>query len=314
MNFTFKFSFYISLTLFLFFSQNFCAQTDFIQDSKNNSVKVISYNTWGLFIGKGKKSLDRRLHRLSDSLKHYKADIICLQEMFTQRVRKNYIQGIIDEGYIPNRDHLCSKRSTLFYKKDCFGGLVMLSKHPIVRQGFYQFPKVKGMNFFEKRGSKGFQFMIVKTQEGDLCVINTHMYSGRSNKAELIRQHQIEFIDEMITKEKLDQYPIILAGDFNVEHPDVTKDKKKKSTVYPYVINIMEFRDTVEEVTEKMMTYTKLNNIWAPSSTEHAQKLDYIFYKSPNKTIQSNYTEVIFDRGEYLSDHFGLISDFSIQF
>lgn len=275
------------------------------------TFKIISLNTWGLPVGKGKKNLNKRLEFLGDSLLQYNPDVIGLQEMFKPIIREDYLQGMIDKGYYLNENYRCSKRSLIFFRHDCYGGLMILSKHPIMRQKFHPFPRKKGMIFYEKIGKKGVMFAILDTPIGEVCVINTHMYAGRSEKSELNRQHQIEFINQIIEKEKLNQYPLFLIGDFNVEHPDVTKEGNAKSTVYPYVLNEMGFVDTVEQLDESMLTYSKELNDWAHPS-EGNQKLDYIFFKSNKSTIQVEKTKVIFNKGKFLSDHFGLYSIFRI--
>jgi len=280
-------------------------------NQSNLSFRVISFNTWGLPVGKAKRNLKVRLRNLSDSLMQYKADIIGLQEMFKHKIREKYIQGMIDEGYFPNENYLCSQRSAVICRHDCYGGLMILSKHPIVRQHFFPFPKKKGMIFYEKLGNKGVMYAIIDAPIGKICVINTHLYAGRSGKAEAHRLHQIEYIQQIITVEKLNEFPILFIGDFNVEHPDITKAGNSKSTVYPYVLNEMGFTDTVESVGANMLTYSKELNDWAhPASGQ--QKLDYIFYKANDLSIQQKETKVIFNKGDFLSDHFGLFSEFDI--
>lgn len=306
MRFYILFSFFFSFHLF--WPKEILSQPTTANQKLDASLSCITFNVWGLPIGKGKKLMTQRLPGLSDSLLIYSPDIIALQETFHPQVRQNFIQGILS-SYHCNPNYLCNSQSVLFFKSDCYGGLMTFSQHPLVKEEFHRYPKFKKMNFFEKRGKKGFLISLIDSPYGTLCVVNTHLYSGRSGKAERIRLQQVTYLMSTLEEKNYTTYPILFLGDFNMVHPSISGENKA-SDVYKYIIETKGFSDTVNIANKNDLTYTKEVNSWAYPS-EGGQKLDYVFYKS-NESYQFELQEekVIFNTTPFLSDHFGLYCKF----
>ena len=109
--------------------------------------------------------------------------------------------------------------------------------------------------------------------------------------------------------QKLPEYQnaTILAGDFNVNHPDVAC-----SPVYDFITDHMLFFDTKQHLSNMDFTSDNRFNRYVPAE-DRPTKLDYIFYKVPpgygiNIVAQSRYLDSAFP----LSDHFGWGVDMNI--
>jgi endonuclease/exonuclease/phosphatase family metal-dependent hydrolase len=69
------------------------------------------------------------------------------------------------------------------------------------------------MAFTEHIGRKGILETILKTQEGFLCLLNTHLHAGVLHVDKDIRRRQMNQIMQVLVERS--EMPIILAGDFN---------------------------------------------------------------------------------------------------
>ncbi len=130
--------------------------------------------------------------------------------------------------------------------------------------------------------------------------MNTHLYAGDNNKAEIQRKLQMEFIHKTLKKLDLENETLILAGDFNVHHPCVSS-----SEVYDYITKELNFADSKPEITEEDYTMDHISNPFV-SEKEPRTKLDYIF---TSKAFSDNYNVVsqcrTMTHKKPYSDHFG---------
>ena len=161
--------------------------------------------------------------------------------------------------------------------KDCHGGLMTLSKFPILDEFFTAFPEADKMKISERIGSKGFITTKIVNQEQDtLIIINTHLYAGGTLKDESHRMRQISYMDSVLNAKGLYNYRCILSGDLNVEHPQVARERNKpKSPVYDFVIKKMDFVDSAPELMNDTYTIDPGRNYYN-TTAKAKQKLDYI--------------------------------------
>ena len=182
-------------------------------------------------------------------------DVLCLQETFSKRLRKPLIDSL-SRHYYSYSDYTCNK--TIFgpLVKDCYGGLMTWSKFPIIKEKFYPFSRVEGMNFEEKIGGKGFLISTIITDDRLLHIVNTHLYSGMDEKSESIRYHQVQEIKNILSLNEYLTSPVILAGDFNITHPGVASKYPdlSPSKVYEIIGTDLGFTDSCPNIDEYSYT------------------------------------------------------------
>lgn len=198
------------------------------------AVKVISYNVH-LFGGLSSLTLsamglvatiihddEQRLTALEQALVNSNADIVCLQEIwsdgFKDRLTHNLNNLYPYSYYKPFGDHLH------FSAKQIGSGLLLLSKHPIATSGFEAFGKLTGDDKFAE---KGVLCALVNVQGTDghypLLVLNTHTQAGNDDGAVLLRSDNISDLVGALNRFKFSLpvpdaslLPLVVAGDFNV--------------------------------------------------------------------------------------------------
>lgn len=281
---------------------------------KDTSLSFLSYNVWALPIALPKFDKRERFPRMPIQIMDYQADIVCLQEVFDKKLR-HHILSILEENYQTSSDYTCNQQLLGIAYKDCFGGLMTLSKYPIVWEKFYPHKSLKGMRIDEKIGKKGFLISKIETPQGYIYVINIHLYAGEKEVDEAIRLQQIKYLQTKIKEHQLLAYPTFIIGDLNTTHPAVAAlhSSTNSSPTYAFVVDSLGFTDTVTNIDDDFFTYDHLQNPYAVVS-EQAHKLDYCMYQTTQaSTIIHQSTHVIFKEKNTLSDHFGLLSIFMIQ-
>ena len=273
----------------------------YIPKLKHFNISILTYNVWALPISLYKHDHFYRFPKIPHAVKNIDADIVCLQETFHPKLRTNLI-NVLGDKYETESDYWCNQVIIPFIIKDCQGGLMTLSKYPILSEQFYQFPRDEKYSLIEYVGAKGFLITKINVNGSIIYVINTHLYAGNNKHAEMQRGVQIDYINHIINKEmNIESYPIFLVGDINIHHPDVSH-----SPTYSKITNDMGFNDTKINVNENDYTSDCKYNSYVQKE-EPRSKLDYIFYKSNNQSqvIKSNRC---LDQKPLLSDHLGWLS------
>jgi endonuclease/exonuclease/phosphatase family metal-dependent hydrolase len=271
-------------------------------------VRVLSYNTWGLPVALPGHDHERRFPLIADSLLTFDADIVCLQETFHPELRNQLIEKLGKE-YFGYQDYRCSTAIIPFVNKDCYGGLMTLSRYPIISEYFFKYPVTEATSMIERIGAKGFLFSVIQAGPMTINVINTHLYAGYDAFAEARRMEQITFMDSVLqTLPEYGLYPAVFAGDLNAQHPDMAC-----SQVYDYVAYNMEFTDTKQHISRSDLTSDAGVNAYI-SKKEIPSKLDYVFYKpAEHGAIIVKHTGRCFHTGRPVSDHFGWSATLAVQ-
>lgn len=323
-----KYSKYIVLSLFFFWgckSNNLVVKLQNLDSQNNlnqlfsNQLSLLTFNAWALPINLKRFKKRSRYPRIPILLDSLNTDIVCLQEIFDPTLRDSLLAEF-ENKYYYNKDYHCTKKILALIKRDCFGGLLTFSKLPIIKNTFYQHENLKGMRIDEKLGNKGFLITLIESNSGIVCIVNTHLYSGRTLKDESYRVQQLEKINNVIVRENLNKYPIILIGDFNIVHEKLTSDSPmyRESIVYKTIVKKLKYLDVESEASsnhsETGITYNSILNPLADKS-EGVQKLDYCFLKLPiSYRLSNSSSKVIFnDPGNLISDHYGLLSTITIN-
>ncbi|HMQ05697.1 MAG TPA: endonuclease/exonuclease/phosphatase family protein [Saprospiraceae bacterium] len=285
------------------------------EDWVHNDLKVATFNTWGLPIKLPGMDQTTRFNVLPDSLLDLNADILCLQETFSKRLRKK-IMETLPHSYYHYSDYLCNRRQAGLLMMDCYGGLMTWSKYPIVYESFHAFPFYKGMSIIEQTGLKGFLFTTINFKGTYINVVNTHLYSGLSDKAEYFRLQQLAYLHNVLVQlEQFKAFPTLFAGDFNTSHPEVTSgnDILSPSVTYPLITGEMGFKDTCPTLDDNSYTYDAFSNSYVNKKKER-NKIDYIFYRETQHTAMTiTERKTIFTENN-LSDHNGYMSCFTLSY
>lgn len=268
-------------------------------------LSILSLNTWGLPIRLAKHKQVERFKQIPAVLNAENTDIICLQECFSRPLRKNILNNI-SSSYFYSSDYTCNKRRAGILKLDCHGGLMTFSKYPIIEEHFYSYPKFEGTTFIEKIGAKGFLVSLLDLGYSQIYVINTHLFAGHKDGAELIREQQIKFMWQMLGQLKILDKELILVGDLNISHPKVMNENKSvsNSNIYNRLISEYGFIDGNKNAE---YTFDPVSNDYC-NSKEGQQILDYILYKPAREKEVSLSSWTVLNNQDAVSDHFALHS------
>ncbi len=285
-----------------------------ISVTEDSIFTFLTYNVWALPHWTPAFKKRNRYPSIPDSLLRSGSDVICLQETFDSKLRK-YILGYLSDTYNFNKRYLCNRNFLGLITLDCFGGLMTFSKYPIIWEQFYAHKITEEMKFDEKIGQKGFFISNLKTEIGNINVINIHLHSGRTKEDDQLRLKQLLYLREKIKEHTLFNDPTILTGDLNIIHPNVSSIEplSEKSKSYSFIVDSLKFEDTVPEITSDDYTYDHTKNPYAAVFNK-SQKLDYCFFKLP-PTFDAivNSHEVVFNKGNILSDHFGFATSIELR-
>jgi len=157
-------------------------------------VRVLSLNAW--MLPSFSKLMAERLARLPTALKAQTPDVICLQEIWTPSARAQIVEALAPDFHASSAVR---------------GGLVTLSRSPIVEQEFLPFPVTKGLTLQELIAGKGILLTVLEVPGGRLRVANTHL--AWDPKPDGARTLQLAFLRKTLAP--LTDLPLLLAGDLN---------------------------------------------------------------------------------------------------
>ena len=282
-----------------------------LDNDGEETLSVLTLNTWGLPVWFGKSTNKSRYKKLIENVTLTNADIVCLQETFHPKIRER-IQTLIRQGYNTNTDFECNRYANGLVKMDCFGGLITMTKYPIVKENFYKYEITDEYCIIEVAGRKGFLFTTINVNGEYINIINTHLYSGGSKHSEKQRLIQIEYVDSIInTIPEYNKYPTLFAGDFNFQHPS-TEEKNDTSIVYKQIFRNNEWSEGDDTIEDHEYTYDNKYNSFA-SKKEKRQKLDYIFWNEMCCNLKPEKGEVLFTKDNCVSDHNGYKFTFKLN-
>lgn len=182
----------------------------------NRGLKVLSFNCWGLpFITPHK---NRRLDAIADTIRKGGWDIVALQEVWLKSDQMRLVQKCRYPYY-----YIFQGTSKLLGP-----GIVILSKHKILKTDFYQF-RVTGFPHHIREGdfhaAKGVGFALVETPIGEVPVFVTHLIAkySRRHEVDFNRLFRLAQILELVFFVRSQATPsgFVLCGDLNAEEKDL---------------------------------------------------------------------------------------------
>ncbi len=280
----------------------------FVQESCSRTI--LTLNSWGLPIDK--KNQNERFEKIASILRDSSYGIVCLQETFHTNLRHKIMTNAYNKYNIYSRYDRDRDLAFGLVKMDCYGGLMTLSKYPIIEEKFFQYPLLSKYSFIEKMAKKGLLITVVDVDGQFINIVNTHMYSGSNKNAIAMRKSQIEFIKEKLNSNDIGDNPTIIAGDFNINHPNIEgKEINKDCSNFEA---LSEFTDIEENWINTQYTYDRLTNQMAYETSR--QVLDFIVRidntDAVDKSLKLYNQDVVFNNKQEVSDHNGVVSQFTI--
>lgn len=187
-------------------------------------VRLLTYNIFVRPPPVNNYGDDFKSERLVEFIKRFpEFDIICLQEMFTKWTsRREKLKKIAKQaGFKFSAE---SPLPAVFSTAMSDGGLLTLSRYPILNTEFRPYPQGIGPDFIVL---KGVLYTKIKVNRGVMHVFSTHTQASYSTEVKYLLSHVEQlicfrkFLEEMLTKNqyKMDDM-VLLVGDFNVDPRD----------------------------------------------------------------------------------------------
>ncbi|KZN61226.1 sphingomyelin phosphodiesterase [Pseudoalteromonas luteoviolacea] len=267
------------------------SQLDEASEPAPEQLKVMTYNIWALPVIAS--HISDRMALLPDYLKGY--DALLLQEVFHAQ-REDFLQQISAE--YPYQTRMLDKPGVNIYD----GGVIIVSRYPIVNQAQYVFPDCSSTDCFADKGVNYAE--IIKNGEA-YHLFATHTASSDTDTARQHRQLQFKQIRNLAISLNIPQNEtVVYGGDFNVNKLKFPGDYANMLT------NLAASAPQYTGYTSS--TFDPRVNSFAKKAGETVEYLDYIVVSDEYKVASNNTNEVKVPRSTHqsiwehwdLSDHF----------
>lgn len=260
-------------------------------NSNQQGMHVLTYNVWGLpFVA---QDIRPRFRLIPQYIKHY--DVVLLQEVFDASAI--HLLNSLAEDYPYQTKILDGPTANLFN-----GGVVIISKHPIVQEADKVFSTCNGADCLANKGVKYAE--IVKDGE-HFHFFATHLASFDSIESKNSRLHQLETIQQFIQRFSIPPHEkVIIGGDFNI-------DKVRFPEEYQAMLGYLGVDEPIFEGYKKSTFDTDING-FSRLTSKSPQYIDYIFMSNQFGDYNRINNQVFIPRssdeslwGKWdLSDHF----------
>ncbi|QDO82131.1 phospholipase [Shewanella psychropiezotolerans] len=264
------------------------------KDDNEDLLKVMTYNIWALPVIAS--HIQDRLAILPEYMRGY--DVLMLQEVFASG-RGDFLRQLAEE--YPFQTEMLNKPGVNIYD----GGVVLVSRFPIVNQSQYVFPDCTGTDCFT---DKGVNYAEVIKGGKAYHLFATHTASFDTDTARDYRQRQFRQIREFASSMNIPANEMVVyGGDFNV-------NKRKFEDDYANMLaNLDASAPEYAGYTESTFDPRVNKFAGAPASGgENVEYLDYIVVSNEYLTKPNNTNRVLVPRTTdprlwkhwNLSDHF----------
>ena len=266
---------------------------DAITIEKDTDVlKIMSWNLWWKF-----DNYLERQEAIFSEIKNLKPDIMCLQEVWEEE----------DESQAEKIADLLGYKFVYGKSFDFDGvafGNAIVSKYPI---------KDYSVNYMAAEPEYDEKRLLLHAQilykEMNLDVMCTHL--NYKYEHQHVREDQVKYILEYISKLKKNKFPVILCGDFNA---DPNSDEIRLITGHRKSINGTVLRDSwiITNPEDHGFTWSNRNS-YAKKTLEFDRRIDYIFVgkagsKGMGYPLSSFLVGTDKNNNVFPSDHFGIMT------
>jgi endonuclease/exonuclease/phosphatase family metal-dependent hydrolase len=226
-------------------------------------VRVATLNAWGLPAPFSDR-LTERMAAIGSRLQTLDADVVAFQEVWTGESRRGLISAGRRAGF-----------SEAWHNEARLGGsgLLVLTRLPILSEGFERF-SVRGfaerLDHADYYGGKGFTRLRLRTADGPLTLIDTHLHARHSSDmAHAYRPHRTAQIVQLASAAAKIEGPIIALGDFNF---DEGQDE------HAILTGLTGLRDVAIELDQREPTVWK-GNAYRLERSKPGRRIDYVFVR-----------------------------------
>ncbi|EHK8983685.1 sphingomyelin phosphodiesterase [Vibrio vulnificus] len=273
------------------------SKVDEVVDDNDQHLKVMTYNIWAL--PAIASHIGERFELIPDYVKGY--DVLALQEVFANG-RDAFLRELAKE--YPYQTKMLDKNGFNIYD----GGVIIVSRYPIVNQAQFVFPDCTGTDCFADKGVNYAE--VIKGGEA-YHVFATHTASYDTDTARDYRQRQFKQMRSLAQSLKIPaNETVIYSGDFNV-------NKRKFPGDYQQMIaNLSAIEPHYSGYTESTFD-PRINNFAGEplSGGENVEYLDYVMVSNEYAVKGDNNNRVDIPRStaESLWKHYNLSDHFPVS-
>ena len=291
-------------------------------------LRVLSLNIFA-----GKKEMDfNRLKSQLAAVHQLNPDIVCLQEVYDNRVREAYAKDFPSfssayYGYDTPPDtnyeiatHLTETPGMEEVLNGNHLGIVTLfneKKGKLNRD--WLTPRIFAAQvsdgwlagFFESLKPKGFVSARYTVGGVTIDVVNTHMSNGVHNPD---RMKQVSELTNHLTYGDLvhpkNFNPVILCGDTNA---DGEEPEMRAMRAFGFIDSFLGANPNPQDTTYGGMTWDDANPNTRGNLEEPDQRVDYVgFFPGTENTFEVLSSKIVLDEAPHVSDHYGVLSELKL--
>lgn len=268
------------------------------------AVKLLSLNIWDLPIPLPGVNHRRRRKEILKRVPQLGADLVLIQEAFRPAFKLELRRALPD--YYADH-YLAGSRRRWGVRFDTSGGLLTLSRWPVLRSRYLPARALPGMRWDERLGSKGCLLTLIGTPAGPLWVGNLHLHAGTGRNARRARALQVRDLLQALP------YPestsLLLGGDFNMDPATEQLDE-------PTGLDLLfqaGFREVAGAAGGHLATVVQRRNRYARywPGRHPDRRLTHFFCRGGGIRPVAGSVSVCLDDPP-VSDHFGLMARFEL--
>jgi endonuclease/exonuclease/phosphatase family metal-dependent hydrolase len=267
------------------------------------AIKLLSVNIWDLPIPLPGVNHRWRRREIVRRIPPLGADVVLIQEAFRPSFKLE-LRRALPAHYA---DHYAGRRRRCAgLWLDASGGLLTLSRWPVLRSRYLPARTFPGMRWDERLGSKGCLLTLLRTPAGLVWVGNVHLHAGTSLKARRARALQVR---HLLGELPPSGSPLLLGGDFNM---DPATEQLDEPTGFALLLGAG-LREAAGGVGGRLATVVQRRNRYARywPGRHPDRRLTHVFYRGDEIRPVKGSVSVCLDDPP-VSDHFGLMADFAL--
>ncbi|HHK8519055.1 sphingomyelin phosphodiesterase [Vibrio parahaemolyticus] len=266
-------------------------------DDNEQNLKLMTYNIWAL--PAIASHIGERYELIPDYVKGY--DVLALQEVFASG-RDAFLRELAKE--YPYQTKMLNKEGFNVYD----GGVIIVSRYPIVNEAQYVFPDCSGTDCFADKGVNYAE--IIKGGQA-YHVFATHTASFDTDTAREYRQRQFQQMRTMAQSLNIpNNETVVYSGDFNVNKLKFPGDYQQM------IANLSAMEPQYSGYTASTFD-PRINNFAgeALSGGENVEYLDYVMVSNEYgvKSFNDNRVDVPRSTAEGLWKHYNLSDHFPVS-
>ncbi len=274
------------------------AQTETVVRKSGTEIRILCWNIFMLpVVNKGQWG---RVNHIEKHLKENHYDVLVLQEVFREDIKKRLIKSLTAE--YPYFAGPPGKDFGIFGQD---GGVMIFSKHPIVNTDIIKFDEgCKGADCLSQKGAV---FVEIQKSTQTFQVVGTHLQSMQSNECQKIRDRQMcSIYTDLLQKHHKTQVPQFIVGDLNTDCHIPQR--------YVRMLTLLDAKDAANS--KEFKTFSTNNKF--NSNPKDEATIDYILYRANQSFLKIKHSFVKIFKGKWsddnddLSDHYAVEAIFEV--